>query len=346
MGLFDFVTKGSKELFIARPDEAKDLVVYKWPDSTIPAKAQITVGQDELALFYRDGRYVSQLGAGRHTLDSENVPFLSRLVDAVTGGNIFRAEIWFITTRELGSRKFGGPVGDVLDPMSGMAVGLRIHGLYSMRVEDPIKAIDFFGLRSWSNEEDFEGWFRSQLLKTIRDTIAEMVVKQNLPLLQVTSGAMTDEIEKTVLENVKAPLSAYGIRIVRMGDFVVDMKEEDEKQLKALYKDAAQLRMVGGNVQNFQAFAAGKAMIGAGEGMAKGGSSPLVGGVGFGTGFGVAQMVHGGAVGVAVAGNSPTGTPSPTPVTPMSEQETARLCSKCGNKVTGSKFCGECGAQI
>ena len=36
MGLFDFVKKGAQEMFIARPDEAKDLLVYKWPDRTIP----------------------------------------------------------------------------------------------------------------------------------------------------------------------------------------------------------------------------------------------------------------------------------------------------------------------
>ena len=40
--------------------------------------------------------------------------------------------------------------------------------------------------------------------------------------------------------------------------------------MKRLYTDAAYLRTVGG-VGNYQQFAAGKAMLGAGEGMAKGG---------------------------------------------------------------------------
>ena len=36
MGITDFLKRGIKELMIARPDEAKDLAIYKHPDQTIP----------------------------------------------------------------------------------------------------------------------------------------------------------------------------------------------------------------------------------------------------------------------------------------------------------------------
>src|SRR5258708_2507753 len=102
MGIFDFVKKGAQEMFIARPDEAKDRLVYKHPDPTIPMKAQITVGQDEIALFYRDGGFQGKLDGGkRYTLETQNIPFLSNLIDSFTGGNVFKAEVWFITTREV-----------------------------------------------------------------------------------------------------------------------------------------------------------------------------------------------------------------------------------------------------
>src|ERR1700756_4429476 len=127
MGLFDFVKKGAQEMFIARPDEAKDLLVFKWPDRTIPMKAQITVGQDEVALFYKDGKFVGQLEAGRHTLETQKIPFLSPLIDKVTGGNVLMAEVWYVTTREVGGMQFGGKIGDVEDPKSGMAIGTMVY---------------------------------------------------------------------------------------------------------------------------------------------------------------------------------------------------------------------------
>jgi hypothetical protein len=67
-----------------------------------------------------------------------------------------------------------------------------------------------------------------------------------------------------------------------LGNFVVSIKEEDEATLKNLYKDQAQLRMAGNNAGNlaaFQQLAAGKAMMSAGEGMARGGGggdNPMV----------------------------------------------------------------------
>ncbi|MDB4989873.1 MAG: hypothetical protein JWN04_5051, partial [Myxococcaceae bacterium] len=36
MGIFDFITNGVRELMIARPDDKKDLIVWKHPDPTIP----------------------------------------------------------------------------------------------------------------------------------------------------------------------------------------------------------------------------------------------------------------------------------------------------------------------
>jgi membrane protease subunit (stomatin/prohibitin family) len=159
-------------------------------------------------------------------------------------------------------------------------------------------------------------------------------MKQSLPLLQVTSGAMTEEIEQIVIEAVKPHLADYGMRVVRMGNFVVDMKEADEAQLKAMYKDAAQLRMMGGNLGNYQQFAAGKAMLGAAEGMAKSGGgdggNPMLGGAGLGVGFAMANQlgqphVQQGQVGMGAQ-----------PVT----------CGKCNAKVAGGKFCAECGATL
>ncbi|MEO6953571.1 MAG: SPFH domain-containing protein [Polyangia bacterium] len=297
MGILDFVKKGAQELFIARPDEARGLLVYKHADQTIPNKAQVTVMQDECALFYKNGQFVGRLDAGVHKFETQNIPFLDQLVDKFTGGNLYRAEIWFITLREVGGLKFGGRIGDVEDPKSGLAIQLMVYGDFSIQVEDAIKVAGFFGQRSWSSSDEFEGWFKGLVLKITRDRIAELCVKQNVPLLNVTSGALTEEVEAVVITGVQPQLAPYGMKAVRLGNFVVSMKDEDEAQLKALYKDAAQMRLASsGNVGAYQQFAAGKAMMGAGEGMAKGGGegggNPMLGGAALGVGVGMAQMFN------------------------------------------------------
>ncbi|MCB9554694.1 MAG: SPFH domain-containing protein [Deltaproteobacteria bacterium] len=291
MGIVDFLKRGVSEMMVARPDEAKNHIIYKHPDQTIPQSAQLTVDQDEIALFFRDGTIVGVVQPGRHTLETSNIPFLSNLIDSFTGGNVLMAEVYFVTLRELTNFKFGGRIGAVEDPKSGIPVQTMVHGSYSLKVMDPQKLLlGLVGMQSTDNES-FTRWFREQLLKVIRDRVAELLVKKRWPLLDVTSGAYTEEIEQDVLDGVRRHVDEYGLSIVRLGNFVVAIGDEDERNLKKLYTDAAYVRMSGG-MQGFQQFAGAKAMMGAGEGMARGGGGggggALLGGAGLGVGFGLA----------------------------------------------------------
>lgn len=291
MGLFDGIKAEAQRNFIARPDEAKDFIIYKYPEQNVRMMTQLTVAADEVALFVKDGALVGKLSAGRHSLDTNNVPFLSKLLEKVTGGNLFIAEIYFVTLREFPSLKFGGPVGEMRDPDSGLGIGTMVYGDFSLRVTDPEKlVVGLVGMRKASNDE-FLGWFKNQVLKVTRDRIAELIVKKKWPLLDVTSGAYTEEIETEVIAAVAPHVTPYGVQIVRFGNFTTSIKPEDEATLKKLSKDVAYSKLAGG----FQQYAQGQAMLGAAEGMSKGGgegSGGALQGMGMGMGFGMANMFN------------------------------------------------------
>jgi membrane protease subunit (stomatin/prohibitin family) len=338
MGVIDWFRSGTQELMVARPDGAKAQVVWKHPDKTIPMKSQLTVEADEKAIFFRDGKIVEIMEPGRYTLDSSNLPFLSNLVDSFTGGNVFISEVFFINTREHPGIKFGGRIGHVEDPKSGVPVETMVHGEFSFRVEDPEKLV--VGLVGMGRAESYmvKAWLKEQVLKVIRDRIAEMCVKNKWPLLDVTSGAYTEEIEKDVIDGLAKHVNSYGLSIVRLGNFVVGIDDEDADNLKSLYRDAAYLKTVGG-VEGYQKFAAGKALMGAGEGMSKGGGpgggtdatgGGLMGGAGLGIGMGLAQML--------VRDNR--GGESLAPAAP------GVTCGACNANVSAGKFCGACGESL
>ncbi len=289
MGLFDGLKAEAQRNFIARADAAKDHIIYKYPEHNVRMMTQLTVAADEIALFVKDGQVVGQLGPGRHQLDTSNVPFLSALLEKVTGGNLFVAEIYFVTMREFPSIKFGGPIGEMRDPDSGLGIGTMVYGDFSLKVTDGQKlVVGLVGMRKASND-DFLGWFKNQVLKVTRDRIAELIVKKKWPLLDVTSGAFTEEIETEVVGACKPHVDPYGLTIVRFGNFTISIKPEDEATLKKLTKDVAYSRLAGG----FQQYAQGQAMLGAAEGMAKGGgegSGGALQGMGMGMGFGMANM--------------------------------------------------------
>ncbi|USN98373.1 MAG: SPFH domain-containing protein [Phycisphaeraceae bacterium] len=370
MGIADWFKRGVSEMMIARPDDAKSHVVWKHPDPTIPMKSQLTVEADEMAVFFRDGKAIATLGPGRHTLDTSNLPFLSDLIDRFTGGNVFIAEVFFVNVRENAGIKFGGRIGHVEDPKSGVPVETMVHGEFSFKVTDPEKLI--VGLVGMGRTESYlvRSWMKEQVLKIIRDRIAEMLVKNKWPLLDVTSGAYTEEVEQQVLAGISTHVSSYGIEVVRLGNFVIAIDEQDADNLKKLYTDAAYLKTVGG-VGAYQQFAAGKAMMGAGEGMAKGGGAgdgtggggALMGGAGLGVGFGLAQMLvkdrQGGEVlAPAAAGVVCAACHAAVPpgkfcsacgaalAAPEPEKADGAFCSACGSPLAAdAKFCGHCGAK-
>jgi membrane protease subunit (stomatin/prohibitin family) len=340
MGVIDWFKRGTQEMMVARPDGAKSQVVWKHPDPTIPMKAQLTVEADEKAVFFKDGKVVQVIEPGRVTLESANLPFLSNLVDSFTGGNVFIAEVFFVNMREHTGLKFGGRIGHVEDPKSGVPVETMVHGEFSFRVTDPERLI--VGLVGMGRAQSFQvrSWLKEQVLKVLRDRIAELIVKKKWPLLDVTSGAYTEEIEEDTVAGLIKHVESYGVEIVRFGNFVIGIDEEDSDNLKALYTDAAYLKTVGG-VANYQQFAAGKAMLGAGEGMAKGGGGGgegggggmgggLMGGAGLGVGFGLAQML------VKDRGGGESLAPATAGVT----------CGACNASVAPGKFCSACGEEL
>jgi membrane protease subunit (stomatin/prohibitin family) len=315
MGFLSGIKQEAQRNFIARADEAKGAIIYKYPEKNIRMMTQLTVDADEIALFIKDGKVEGKLGPGRHTLDSKNIPFLSRLLESVTGGNLFITEVFFVSTREFPSVKFGGPVGDVRDPETGLGIGTMVYGDFSIRVTDAEQlVVGLVGLGR-SNDQDFLGWFKSQVMKVTKDRIAELLVKKRWPLLDVTSGAYTEEIEQEVIAGLKPHVDSYGLTVVRMGNFHISIKEEDEATLKKFSKDAAYSRMAGG----FQQYAQGQAMLGASEGFAKGGGEASGGalqGLGLGMGMGMANMF------VNAQGQQRPAAPAPEPAAPAAAADT------------------------
>lgn len=295
-----FIKTGVQEMMIARAESAAGQIIYKHPDQTVPKFAQLTVRSDEACCFFRDGRVVGTLRAGRHTMDSSNIPFLSNLVDRVTGGNVFLAEIFFVTTTEIPDMKFGGRIGEMEDPKTGLVAEAMVHGSFSYQVMDPERLIvNLAGMHRTENDK-FQGWFKQLVLKVIRDRCAELVVKKDWPLLKVTSGAYTEEIENEVLRSMAPHVSQYGIQISRLGNFVMAIDDDAKKEIREFQKKMAFIRGTGG-MQGYQQYAMAEAMLGAGKGMAQPGSGGggggaggmMMGGAALGMGFGMANMFHG-----------------------------------------------------
>src|SRR5438270_5841235 len=189
--------------FIARPDAAKAQILFKWPDTNIRKLTQLTVEQDEQAVFFRDGQVQGTVSPGRSTLDSSEIPFLGKLVDAASGGNLFKTELYFISTREFPNLPFGGSIDNVVDPDTGIAVGLRVFGEYSLKAVEPQSLIlQLVGTQQLHSNDQITDWMREQLLKVLRTDVTSHIVSQGWPILGI--AAHTDEVEQETIAKVQS----------------------------------------------------------------------------------------------------------------------------------------------
>ena len=348
--------------FIAAPDGSKGQIVYKWPDQNIRKFARAIVEPDAVAVFTSQGQIMGVLTPGQHTLDAKELPFLGMFVDWATGGNAFKAEIYFVGTREFPNNRFGGRLDEVQDPQSGLIVTLRTFGEYALRVSDPTKLIlNLVGTVDVTNNQAVTGWVTQQLLKVTRTTITTQLMSGAWPILGLSMHS--PEIEAQSLEAANHELADYGISLTRLGNVDVNLDDDDNARLKKLAGDTAYSRLAGGFLQAAQA----EALQGAGEGMAQGGAAvtPIF----FGAGMGMAgQMMQapaqapysppppgpgfaGGGQGYAAqaAAGAQQAAPSPAQAAPAQQAPTAGApatvaCGNCQNPVAvGSKFCPECG---
>lgn len=317
--------------FIAVPDDSKRQILFKWPDHEIRRGSQLIVEPDMQAVFISAGRVVATLGPGKHKLEEGDIPGLGVLIDLATGGNKFKAELFFVGTHEYVGQKFGGRIDDIQDPQSQLLVGMRVFGDYSLVITDPSTLIlQLTGTVDVADNTQVTGWFADQLLKSMRKLVAKQVMTGAWPV--IATSAFTDDIETGTIAGVNEVLATYGVRMIRLGNFDISLVPEDAAKLKQLAEDIKRSQLAGGYAQMAQV----EMMRGAGEGLAKGGGDQAAF---MGIGMNVGNM----------AMTPPQASPVPAPISmapQAAEGATAtHPCPSCQEPVTaGAKFCASCGS--
>ena len=324
--------------FIAVPDDRKGQIVFKWPDVTIRRFTHAIVNADEVAMFVNTGQVVQTMGPGRHPIDADELPGLGALIDFATGGNAYRAELYFVGTREYTGFRFGGRVDDVQDPRTGLVVTLRVFGEYALRVIDPARLVtNLTATVDVRDNEKIAGWVSEQLLKVLRTNVTTQVVANGWPILGLS--VHSPEIEQAAITSANGQLEGYGLAVSRMGNFTITLAPEDEEQLKRLAKDTAYSQLAGG----FQQYAAGEMALGAGQGMAQGGGATE--GAFLAAGFALPGMMAG-------AMQQQQQHPAQAPQAPQAPQAAPApaagpACASCNTpNPAGAKFCMSCGTAM
>jgi membrane protease subunit (stomatin/prohibitin family) len=255
------------------------------------------------------------------------------------------------------------------DPELDLRVTPRAYGTYSLVVVDPIRFIvGYAGQAMQGDNEQITSWLRQRLFQGLSKTLGGFLKSGQTTFMDL--GHVAPDLAAAMLRDCP-DFSEIGVRILEIGELKVSVSPEDQARIDELQDQIAEAKLkarvakvgvsqaeaeaqqkqfaLDQQFQNekryaevagsYQGYAAGRAMIGAGEGMAKGGDTGVAGaGAQMAIGVGMAGwMQQGGAMGRALI---------PEPVRPAVAPGTNLSCPKCSAKVPAGKFCQECGTAL
>jgi len=280
-------------------DDSRHTLVWRFPryQNEIKNGAQLIVRPGQLAIFVHRGEIADVFEPGNYRLTTDNLPVLSTLMGWKYGFNSpFRSEVYFVSTRQLTDMKWGTPNPIMMrDPDFG-PIRLRAFGTYTLRATDPRALLkELVGTDGVFDSDEVTELLRSVIISELADILGQSKIAALDLAAQYTT--LSEMLRKQVCERID---DEYGLDVPQLFIVNISLPEEVEKAI-----DTRSSMGVIGDLNQYQQFQMGKAMLAAAENPSSGGAAD---GMGMGLGFAMASrlMNAGGGAGPVV--------PPPPPV--------------------------------
>ncbi len=287
----------------------------KWNDN-------IVVREDELAVFYRDGKALAYIDRpDRYALTSLNAPIIGKILQKI-GGVQQQAEVVYLQRRVFDG-KFGSKQPyQFRDKEFGM-VNLRVFGEFRYKIANPENFVNqFVGTFNFSTSAEVEERIKEQMVILIYDSLGDM---KNEGMGVADIAANLTNIEQAVLSRTNTHFELYGVAIDKLSGLYISLPEEVQKAVDL----KSSMTILGANYMQYQT----------GQAMREAATNPSGGAAGVGVGVGA---------GIGMGYQMMGAMQAPQPAQPAQAEAVPQIaCPKCGvlNPQT-SKFCSGCGGKL
>lgn len=320
MGLFSFVKKQLLEV-LEWKDSSKDVLVYRHPVDNreeIMNSSTLIVRESQVAVFVHKGQIADVFGPGTYKLNTENIPFLTKMLSLPTGFNSrIKAEVYFVNTKQFMGQKWGTQNPIMMRDADFGSIRLRGFGIFSYKVDDAKTFMrEVFGTNPIYRVEDLTVQCKSILVTNISDAIAEAKV----PALDL--AANYKEIGDEIVKVSQPEFTNIGLKLCKVTVENLSLPEEVEKVLD----ERSKLGILGDKMGTYTQYQSAQAIRDAANNPSGGNMAGI--GVGLGAGATIGNMFAHSMTNV------------------KDEQTNKRTCIKCGAGIGNRvKFCPECGAS-
>lgn len=201
-----------------------ETLVWKHPIEDFNLGSQLIVHESQEAIFFRDGQALDLFGAGRYTLETQQLPILEKLYSLPTDTEgTFHSEVYFINmTTQMGIKWGTDSKVRLFDPMTGMHIELGASGEFNIRVTNSRKLLlKLVGTTGGLTQEQLLGgsgktFFRSMVMTQVKSYLAATIRENAINILEIDERLM--ELSDALKARINPRLAEYGLELA---DFFV-----------------------------------------------------------------------------------------------------------------------------
>ena len=190
--------------------------IWKHPSEDFNSLTQLIVHESQEAIFFMNGQALDLFGAGRYTLETQNIPKIGKALNRATGDQTpFHCEVYFINKTEQMSIKWGTDSKvQYIDPQYGFPLSIGASGEMSLRAEDSRKLLlTLVGTEKYLGQQTLVSFFRAFLMTRVKTYIAQTIKNNAINIFEIDEhlAAFSENLHKLLIPD----FADYGVSLER-----------------------------------------------------------------------------------------------------------------------------------
>ena len=220
----------AKIVDIIKYEGGNNTFIWKHPCEDFNSLTQLIVHESQEAIFFMNGQALDLFGAGRYTLETQNIPLIGKVLNKATNDRTpFHCEVYFINKTEQLNIKWGTDSRvEYIEPTYNFPISIGASGEMSLRVEDGRKLlIKLVGTEKSLNQQQIVNHFRAFLMTRIKTYIAQVIKNNRISIFEIDENL---SMFSTAIKNLLVDdFAGYGVTLEQF--FVTNVaKPVGEKQ--------------------------------------------------------------------------------------------------------------------
>lgn len=190
--------------------------IWKHPCEDFNSLTQLIVHESQEAIFMMNGQALDLFGAGRYTLETQNIPKIGKALNRTTDGQTpFHCEVYFINKTEQMAIKWGTDSKvQFMEPTYNFPISIGASGEMSLRAEDSRKLLlKLVGTENFLDQENLTRYFRAFLMTKVKSYLAQVIREQKISIFEIDEHL--NEISSALLKMLQPDFADYGIALER-----------------------------------------------------------------------------------------------------------------------------------